>query len=129
MEITGKIYQLLPRESFKTRGGEDFLRGGFVIETVGEHSHKLKFDVYGEERLGIVDGLAVGSDVNVFFDASSREWNGKWYSSLTCWRVVALGQSALPQSSQVSQPQPSVSAPKSAAAAPQNSDGEGALPF
>ena len=103
MDVTGKVVAVLQPEVFKGRNG-DVTKNGFVIETGGRFSKRLKFDVLNLElwnKLVLREGL----DVNVSFDAESREWNGRWFTSLLCYRclVVAGGGSSTSPSTNQSQ--------------------------
>jgi hypothetical protein len=40
-----------------------------------------------------VGTLVEGSMLNVYFDAESREFNGKWYTNLTAWKVEIASDS------------------------------------
>lgn len=87
MDIQGKVLQVLPEQRFNGKNGE-LVRNSFVIEVAnGNYPKKLKFDVLKEE-LWQKMGVRVGANVQVSFDIESREWNGKWFTSLNCWRVV-----------------------------------------
>lgn len=87
MDIQGKVLQVLPEQRFNGKNGE-LVRNSFVIEVAnGNYPKRLKFDVLKEESWKKM-GVRVGANVQVSFDIDSREWNGKWFTSLNCWRVV-----------------------------------------
>ena len=89
MEIQGKVLQVLPEERFNGRNGE-LVRNSFVIEVAnGNYPKRLKFDVLKLELWQRMH-VEVGTNVQVMFDIESREWNGKWFTSLNCWRVMLL---------------------------------------
>lgn len=91
MDVIGRVQSVLSEERIKGRNGE-FVRYGFVIETSGQYPKKLKFDVFGEDRWGrMSSAVCVGSDIQVYFDVSSREWQGRWFTQLDCYRVVGHG--------------------------------------
>lgn len=125
MEVTGKVVAILQPEVFKGRNG-DVTKNGFVIETEGQYPKRLKFDVLNVDLWGRL-ALSEGVNVNVSFDAESREWNGRWFTSLLCWRcIIVAGGSRQPagQSGSYSRSQsPSVEAPQ-----PQSSNSDD-IPF
>lgn len=110
MEIQGKIIQVLAPQKFTTRNGE-MTRYSFILETTGNYPKKVKFDVLRDEAWGNMN-VQVGMMANVSFDADSREWQGRWYTSLTCWRVQNLEQAQrqAQQQQQFNAPQPNVQA-------------------
>jgi hypothetical protein len=43
--------------------------------------------------LKIVSGLRSGQDVTVQFNIESREYNGKYYTNATAWKIEAVANS------------------------------------
>lgn len=89
MDITGKVIAVLETQRFNGKNGE-IVKNGFVIETQGEYPKKCAFVVFGEEKWSQM-GIMTGKDVQVFFDISAREWNGKWFNDVIAYRVSAIG--------------------------------------
>ena len=86
MEIKGKVLKVLPAQTGQGRNGE-WKKQSFVIELEGSGSftRKLCFQVWNDKvNFG---ALVPGAMVNVFFDPESREFQEKWYTDLTAWRV------------------------------------------
>lgn len=110
-EVQCKILELLPEQRGTSSRGE-WVRRGFVAETLGEYPKKMQFDVMGDERWQKMSQyVQVGREVKVSFDVESRNWNNKWFTSLSCFSVYGGGgqqqqqapaqqQSAVPNSQQ-----------------------------
>jgi hydroxyethylthiazole kinase len=86
---------------------------------------KVKFDVMGEKLEQVMMNARVGAAVAVSFDVESREWQGRWYTDLKAWKIMAMdGQG------QQKSPVPN---PPAAAPSPAPQGGEGGnkddLPF
>lgn len=93
MEIKGKIIQVLPEVSGTSRTGNPWKKREYVLEnTEGQFPRKVAFTCFGDNADRIQ--LSVGQEVNVFFDLESREWNGKWFTDVRCWRVDSLQPAA-----------------------------------
>lgn len=93
MEVNGRVIAVLEPQTFKGRNGSDFTKNGFVIETSGQFPRRMKFDVLNGDMWNRIL-LKEGMDVSVSFDAESREWNGRWYTSLTCWKCLVVDGAA-----------------------------------
>lgn len=97
MDITGKITEILPEQRFSSkRTGQEYVRYGFVLETGGAYPKKVKFDVLGEDQWGkmlpyIQSSMNGGTDCTVSFDVNSRLWKGKWYTTVSAWKVFGGG--------------------------------------
>jgi len=90
MEIKGKLSKVLPVVTGQGRNGE-WKKQEFVIDLEGTFSRKACFSVWGDKVN--VESLMEGSMLNVFFDVESREYNGKWFTNLTAWKVETDGES------------------------------------
>lgn len=104
MEAIGKLIAILPEQSGQTERGA-WRRGGFVIETEEQYPKKIAFTLFGE-RIDMIKSFAIGNVLRVQFSAESREWEGRWFTDLRCFRVEAfVAQPTYPQQ-QMAQPYP-----------------------
>lgn len=127
LELEGRVESILSEQSGTSSRGE-WVRGGFVIKTEGEYPKTVAFEVLGRERLDkMKQYLKVGGLVKVSFDVSSREWQGKYFTSLTAFSVFSKEseirssqtQGNTQQQAPAPQPQP----------APQSQEDDSNLPF
>lgn len=109
MELSGKVVSIL--DEFRTQSGK--VKYGFVLETGGQYPQRLPFDVWGDDKWSQMN-VSVGSLVNVSFDISGREWNGKYFVSLGAWKVVRTDGQVQPQRQEVEvkSPEPPKEEPK-----------------
>ena len=108
MEITVTIEKILEPQSFDKKDGTKMVRNSFVGKTNGQYTKSVKFDVLKPETFEKMR-LAVGFEYIVSFDIESREWNGRWYTSLNAWKATSTN-GAHPQP-QVSNNNPIPAAP------------------
>ncbi len=91
MEIEGTIYKILPRELVTFGDGTQKAKGGFVISCNIDYPHYVAFELFGEERLVMLEGLSAGMPIRVNFYAESRESkNGNFYTALKCFGITTL---------------------------------------
>ena len=115
MEITVTIEKILEPQSFDKNDGTKMVRNSFVGKTNGQYPKSVKFDVLKPETFEKMR-IAVGFEYIVSFDVESREWNGRWYTSLNAWKATSTNVS---QSRNVdAHPQPLVSNNNPVPAAP-----------
>lgn len=92
METNGTIYRILQQEEVTFGDGTKKIKGGFVIMREGEYPKPVAFELFGEDRLSLLNGLTLGMPVKVSFYAESREGkNGKFYTTLRCFNIVHPG--------------------------------------
>ena len=106
MEINGTIYRILPRQDVVFGDGTRKVKGGFVIMREGDYPKPVAFELFGEERLSMLNGLNLGMPVRVSFYAESREGkDGRYYTTLRCTNLLALVPT---QPKAVESPQPEI---------------------
>ena len=114
MELQVKVTQVLEKQTINKKDGGTIEKAAFVGETFGQYPKKVKFDVMGEKLEQIMMNARVGATVTVSFDVESREWQGRWYTDLKAWKIVAMdgqgqqGQQAQQQQSPVPNAQPAL---------------------
>jgi len=120
MERTAKIIQVLPEQRFNGKNGE-IAKNAFVIEwTDNGYTQKLCLEVIGEDKFEkMKKSIVVGNEVLVKYEASSREYKGKWFTSCQCFYCSNVGGQQQAQSP--------AQAPQQQASSPQQDDGD--LPF
>ncbi len=84
MEITGKITTILPLQSGMGRNGE-WRSQDFIVETEGQYPKKVCINLFND-RINKFP-INVGDTVQVSFDIESREYNGRWYTTVRAWNV------------------------------------------
>ena len=86
MEIVGKIIQVLPLQEGVSKTGNPWKVQSYVLETQEQYPRKVCFEIFGEDRINN-NKCNIDDLVTVSFDIESREFNGRWYTSVRAWRV------------------------------------------
>lgn len=99
MEISGKIIAVLPQASGQGKNGT-WRSQDYVLETStsGEqYPRKVCFNLFNDK----IDKypLAIDDVVSVSFDIESREYNGRWYTSVKAWKIEKNAVNATPATS------------------------------
>ncbi len=88
MDIKGRVIQLLALQTGEGKNGT-WKKQDFVIETDGQYPKKVCFNLFNDK----IDQfpMAIDDVVNVSFDVESREYNGRWYTTIRAWKVDKNG--------------------------------------
>jgi hypothetical protein len=108
MEIKGKIIVELPERGGVSQAGKEWMTKEFVLETEDRYPRRMLFSVFGRERIEQFN-IQLGEKLTVMFDIDSKEYNGRWYNSITAWKVERENQQPVateapavpPQSSEI----------------------------
>ena len=85
MEITGKIIVKLPLASGTSKAGNEWHKQEYVLETLESFPKKVHFDFFGEKADQYP--LNIGDVIRLSFDIESREYQGRWYTSIRGWKA------------------------------------------
>lgn len=92
MEVIGKIIVDLPMQSGTSKTGNAWKKKEYVLETEDTYPKKIHFDFFGDRADQYQ--LTVGQRVRLSFDIESREYNGRWYTSIRGWKAEPATEGA-----------------------------------
>ena len=89
LEIEGKVILVLPEQSGTSQAGKTWRKQSFVIETEEQYPKKVIFNVWND-MVDTVKQLSSGEKVKVLFRVESRQFNERWYTDLTAWKITKI---------------------------------------
>ena len=87
MEITGKIINLLPVQTGTGKAGNEWKKQDIIIQTEESYPKTICITLWGntiDEKLKQEDSIKASVDIE------SREFNGKWYTTIKAWKIDLL---------------------------------------
>ena len=125
MEIKGKVIQVLPMQSGTSARGE-WKRQTVIVEYKdGQYTSKVALD--NAAKAEAFGKLNVGDECTFKCNTpSSREFNGRWYTSVTCWGWDIESKAEQVEESHEVAPAPE---PVGEASTPATNDTKDDLPF
>lgn len=114
MEISGRIIAVLPEQGGVSKAGNEWKKQEYVLETHDQYPKKVCFQIFGADRIAQA-AIQPGEELTVSFDIDSREYQGRWYTSINAWKVDRPA-AAQPQAAPVAAPATGVVTPTAPAA-------------
>ena len=93
MIIKGTIYNVLPQQSGTGKNGKDWKKSEFILETIDQYPKKIKISIMKPELIEQFGKLHGGDTIEVSFNLESREYNSKYYTEVTAWKIELKGSS------------------------------------
>ena len=88
LEITGKLEKFLDVEKGTSKAGKEWSKQSFLVRTTEEYNNLYCFEVFGDEKVeNLTKYQKVNDEVKVVFNVGCNEWNGKYFTSLSAWRI------------------------------------------
>ena len=84
--VKGKITKKLDIESGVSKSGKDWNKQSFVLDTGAQYNPEICFSCFGD-KVDMLSSFSEGQEVEVKFNVSSREFNGKYYHNLDAYHI------------------------------------------
>ena len=87
MEITGKITNILPLQTGTGKAGSEWKKQDIIIQTEEAYPKSICLSLWGNT----IDAKLKPEDkIKASIDIESREFNGKWYTTIKAWKIETL---------------------------------------
>jgi hypothetical protein len=86
MEVQGVLKQILPIESGESKSGKTWQKQTIIIETQETYPKQIAVEV-SEKALSRLQDYSEGMTITCSINIESREYNGKWFTSVKCWKI------------------------------------------
>jgi hypothetical protein len=94
LAVKGRIKAILDVESGTSKAGKAWRKQSFVVDTGAQYNPDVCFGVFGDDKLDMLSKFQEGTEVEVSFNVSSREYNGKYYHNIDAWKIDPIGSQA-----------------------------------
>lgn len=132
MDIIGKVISILPIQEGVSKTGNPWKLKSFILETQDNYPRKVCIEIFGEDRINN-NPFNLDDVITVSFDLESREFNGRWYTSVRAYRIqqgaVTVAPAAIPAAQPVAAQPAAAPAPGAAQPFAPQADESSDLPF
>lgn len=93
LELTGRLFKVLPEQSGTSKSGKEWKKKDFCIETEEQYSKRVCFTLFGE-KVSYIDKFTLGDMLDVKFNVESNEGtNNKWFHNVNAYNVQKTTES------------------------------------
>ena len=88
MDFEARVISFVGETTGTNKAGKLWKKKEWVVETPGQYPHKVKVQAFNDRA----DSLNLQLDQSYIFsvDLDSREFNGRWYTDVTIFRVQEM---------------------------------------
>jgi hypothetical protein len=107
MILEGKVIKCLGIKEGTSQAGREWKLASYLIDTTTneQYPRQVVVEVFGEDRINELS-IIPDEQVKLNVDAESREFNGKWYTSVRAWGRAEDNTDAQPETQVVQTAQP-----------------------
>lgn len=84
MEIKGRVVANLGVQNGTSKAGKNWAKATVVVEYGDQYPKKIALD--NMKNADSFGALAIGTEGTFHIEVESREFNGRWYTSVNCWK-------------------------------------------
>jgi hypothetical protein len=93
LKVKGVVHQITPTETGKSKAGKEWVKKSLVIDTSAQYNPYISLGAFGDDKCDLVEKCKVGDEVEISFNLSSREYQGKWYTQADLWKIEKVNSS------------------------------------
>jgi hypothetical protein len=86
MELQGTLKQILPLESGESKSGKTWQKQTIIVETQETYPKLIAIEV-SEKAISRLQDYRIGHTITCSINIESREYNGRWFTSIKCWKI------------------------------------------
>lgn len=90
LSVKGKLSRKLSVESGTSKAGKEWKKQSFLLDTGAQYNPEICFQLFGDEKIEILNHHNEGDQVEVSFNLSSKEFNGRYFHNIDAWRIENL---------------------------------------
>lgn len=105
--IKGIITAILPEQSgVSQKTGNAWRRAQYILEHEhGQYPRSIVFDVMGDDKINQM-AIRQGEELVIHLNIDTREFNGRYFNNVECWKVERAGQQQTQQPAPAPAPAP-----------------------
>lgn len=95
MQVTGKLIKKLESGIVKRKTGEEvrkkdgspLVKTEFVLQKQGKFPKQVKLDSFNADVIRFIEDTSIDTVLMCDVDLESREYNGRWYTTINAFKV------------------------------------------
>ena len=93
LSIKGTLKTVLDTESGTSKAGNEWKKQSFILDTGSQYNPEICFQLFGDEKIQLLKEYNEGDQIEVSFNLSSREYNGRYFHNIDAWRIEKINES------------------------------------
>ena len=92
LSIKGLLIKKNDIENIENKEGKKWTKQTFILQTPAEYNNQICFQLFGEEKMKLLENYKIGDQIEVFFNISSREYNNRYYHNVDAWKINGFNE-------------------------------------
>ena len=88
LTIKGQLVRILDPESGTSKAGKQWKKQSFLVNTGAQYNPEICFQLFGEERIQMLEKFNLNDNVEVFFNLYSKKFNDRYFHNIDAWKIT-----------------------------------------
>ena len=87
LNIKGTLTKKFEVETIEGKEGKIWRKKNFIIDTGSQFNSEICFQLFGEEKVKILDEFQINDNIEVFFNLYSKKFNNRYFHNIDAWKI------------------------------------------
>ena len=87
LKIKGILTKKFEVETIEGKEGKIWKKKNFIIDTGSQFNSEICFQLFGEEKVKILDEFQINDSIEVYFNLYSKKFNNRYFHNIDAWKI------------------------------------------
>ena len=87
LNIKGILTKKFEVETIEGKEGKIWKKKNFIIDTGSQFNSEICFQLFGEEKVKILDEFQINDNIEVYFNLYSKKFNDRYFHNIDAWKI------------------------------------------
>jgi len=87
LNIKGILTKKFEVETIEGKEGKIWKKKNFIIDTGSQFNSEICFQLFGEEKVKILDEFQINDNIEVHFNLYSKKFNNRYFHNIDAWKI------------------------------------------
>ena len=87
LNIKGILTKKFEVETIEGKEGKIWKKKNFIIDTGSQFNSEICFQLFGEEKVKILDEFQINDNIEVYFNLYSKKFNNRYFHNIDAWKI------------------------------------------
>ena len=87
LNIKGILTKKFEVETIEGKEGKIWKKKNFIIDTGSQFNSEICFQLFGEEKVKILEEFQINDNIEVYFNLYSKKFNNRYFHNIDAWKI------------------------------------------
>ena len=87
LNIKGILTKKFEVETIEGKEGKIWKKKNFIIDTGSQFNSEICFQLFGEEKVKMLDEFQINDNIEVYFNLYSKKFKDRYFHNIDAWKI------------------------------------------